>query len=115
MLPDRLVLQELAVTGAVFQGVEEHQVAAGVALDPDSEGQVRAVFPAGGETAGKLVTVLIEDTCCRILPGEEELAVKSRKDASPVIRLCVRGRKTQAKGVMDVLRTTGRAGPETSH
>jgi hypothetical protein len=44
---------------------------------------------------GKLVTVIIEDTCYRILHGEEELAVKPRKDTSPVTRLYVRGMKTQ--------------------
>lgn len=50
----------------------------------------------GPRHAGKLVTVIIEDTCYRILHGEEELAVKSRKDTSPITRLYVRGMKTQA-------------------
>lgn len=45
----------------------------------------------GPRHAGKLVTVIIEDTCCRILHGEEELAVKPRKDTSPITRLYVRG------------------------
>jgi hypothetical protein len=49
----------------------------------------------GPRHAGKLVTVIIEDTCYRILHGEEELAVKPRKDTSPITRLYVRGRKTQ--------------------
>jgi hypothetical protein len=49
----------------------------------------------GPRHAGKLVTVIIEDTCYRILHGEEELAVKPRKDTSPVTRLYVRGMKTQ--------------------
>ena len=50
----------------------------------------------GPRHAGKLVTVIIEDTCYRILHGEEELAVKPRKDTSPITRLYVRGMKTQA-------------------
>jgi transposase InsO family protein len=50
----------------------------------------------GPRHAGKLVTVIIEDTCYRILHGEEELAVKPRKDTSPVTRLYVRGMKTKA-------------------
>lgn len=39
---------------------------------------------------------MIEDTCCRILHGEEELAVKPRKDTSPVTGPYVRGMKTRA-------------------
>jgi transposase InsO family protein len=50
----------------------------------------------GPRHAGKLVTVIIEDTCYRILHGEEELAVKPRKDTSPITRLYVRGMKTKA-------------------
>ncbi len=46
--------------------------------------------------ARAFVTVIIEDTCYRILHGEEELAVKPRKDTSPITRLYVRGMKTQA-------------------
>ena len=49
----------------------------------------------GPRHAGKLVTVIIEDTCYRVLHGEEELAVKPRKDTSPITRLYVRGMKTQ--------------------
>jgi hypothetical protein len=49
----------------------------------------------GPRHAGKLVTVIIEDTCYRILHGEEELAVKPRKDTSPITRLYVRGMKTE--------------------
>jgi hypothetical protein len=49
----------------------------------------------GPRHAGKLVTVIIEDTCYRILHGEEELAVKPRKDTSPITRLYVRGTKIQ--------------------
>ena len=50
----------------------------------------------GPRHAGKLVTVIIEDTCYRVLHGEEELAVKPRKDTSPITRLYVRGMKTRA-------------------
>ena len=50
----------------------------------------------GPRHAGKLVTVIIEDTCYRVLHGEEEIAVKPRKDTSPITRLYVRGMKTQA-------------------
>jgi transposase InsO family protein len=56
----------------------------------------RQPIKLGPRHAGKLVTVIIEDTCYRILHGEEELAVKPRKDTSPVTRLYVRGMKTQA-------------------
>jgi hypothetical protein len=48
----------------------------------------------GPRHAGKLVTVIIEDTCCRVLHGEEEIAVKPRNDTSPITRLYVRGMKT---------------------
>jgi hypothetical protein len=51
----------------------------------------------GPRHAGKLVTVIIEDTCYRILHGEEELAVKPRRDTSPITRLYVRGKNTQPK------------------
>ena len=50
----------------------------------------------GPRHAGLVNTVIIEDTCYRILHGEEELAVKPRKDTSPIARLYVRGMKTQA-------------------
>ncbi len=50
----------------------------------------------GPRHAGKLVTVIIEDTCYRVLHGEEELAVKPRKDTSPVTRLYVCGMETRA-------------------
>jgi hypothetical protein len=49
----------------------------------------------GPRHAGKLVTVIIEDTCYRILHGEEELAIKPRRDTTPVTRLYVRGKGTQ--------------------
>jgi hypothetical protein len=38
----------------------------------------------GSRHAGKLVTVIIEDACYRILHGNEELVVKLRKDTSPI-------------------------------
>ena len=56
----------------------------------------RQPIKLGPRHAGKLVTVIIEDTCYRILHGEEELAVKPRKDTSPITRLYVRGKKTKA-------------------
>ena len=55
----------------------------------------KQMMKLGLRHAGKLVTVSIEDTCYRVLHGEEELAVKPRKDTSPITRLHVRGMKTQ--------------------
>jgi hypothetical protein len=49
----------------------------------------------GPRHAGKLVTVVIEDTHFRILHGDQELAIKPRKDTSPITRLYVRGKDTQ--------------------
>jgi hypothetical protein len=49
----------------------------------------------GPRHAGKLVTVVIEDTHFRILHGEEELAIKPRRDTTPITRLYVRGKGTQ--------------------
>jgi transposase InsO family protein len=51
----------------------------------------------GPRHAGKLVTVIIEDTCYRILHGEEELAIKPRRDTTPITRLYVRGKSTQPR------------------
>lgn len=48
----------------------------------------------GPRHAGKLVTVVIEDTHYRILHGDEELAVRPRRDTSPITRLHVRGKGT---------------------
>jgi hypothetical protein len=48
----------------------------------------------GPRHAGKLVTVVIEDTHFRILHGEELLAIKPRKDLTPITRLYVRGKDT---------------------
>jgi hypothetical protein len=48
----------------------------------------------GPRHAGKLVTVIIEDTHFRILHGDQELAIKPRKDTSPITRLYVRGKAT---------------------
>jgi hypothetical protein len=45
--------------------------------------------------AGKLVTVVIEDTHLRILHGEEELAIRPRKSTEPITRLHVRGLGTK--------------------
>jgi hypothetical protein len=49
----------------------------------------------GPRHAGKLVTVVVEDTHYRILHGEEELAIKPRRDTTPITRLYVRGKDTQ--------------------
>ncbi|WP_204054148.1 IS481 family transposase, partial [Microbispora rosea] len=51
----------------------------------------RQALKLGPRHAGKLVTVVIEDTHFRILHGEEEIAIKPRKDLTPVTRLYVRG------------------------
>jgi hypothetical protein len=42
--------------------------------------------------AGKLVTVVIEDTHFRILHDGEEPAIRPRKDTTPITRLYVRGK-----------------------
>ena len=71
-------------------------IAARRRVHPDGRIMVnKQAMKLGPRHAGKLVTVIIEDTCYRILHGEEELAVKPRKDTSPVTRLYVRGMKTQ--------------------
>ena len=44
----------------------------------------------------ELVTVVIEDTHFRILHGDEELAVKPRRNPGPITRLYVRGKSTQS-------------------
>ena len=49
----------------------------------------------GPRHAGKLVTVVIEDTCYRILHDGEELAIKPRRDTTPITRLYVRGKNSQ--------------------
>ena len=43
----------------------------------------------GKRNAGKLVTVVIEDTCFRVLHGEEELAVRARNNTQPLGRVRV--------------------------
>lgn len=45
--------------------------------------------------AHKLVTVVIEDTHFRILHGDEELAIKPRRDTTPITRLHVKGKHTK--------------------
>ncbi|GAA2907431.1 IS481 family transposase [Streptosporangium fragile] len=56
----------------------------------------RQAIKLGPRHAGKLVTVVIEDTHFRILHGEEEIAIKPRKDLTPITRLYVRGKDTQS-------------------
>ena len=57
----------------------------------------RQPIKLGQRHAGKLVTVVIEDTHLRILHGEEEIAVRPRRDPTPITRLHVTGKgvKTQ--------------------
>ncbi|MFE7015079.1 hypothetical protein ACFVAQ_32035 [Streptomyces sp. NPDC057651] len=45
----------------------------------------------GPRHAGKIVTVVIEDTHFRILRGEDELAVRPRKNPGLITRLYVKG------------------------
>jgi transposase InsO family protein len=45
----------------------------------------------GPRHRGKLVTVVIEDTHLRILDGDEEIAVRPRRDLTPITRLHVTG------------------------
>jgi hypothetical protein len=52
----------------------------------------RQPIKLGPRHAGKLVTVIVEDACFRILHGEEELAVKPRRDTTPITRLHVMGK-----------------------
>jgi hypothetical protein len=47
----------------------------------------------GKRNAGKLVTIVIEDTCFRVLHGEEELAVRARNNTDPLTRVRVIGRR----------------------
>ena len=71
-------------------------IAARRRVHPDGRIVVNKQFmKLGPRHAGKLVTVIIEDTCYRVLRGEEEIAVKPRKGTSPITRLYVRGMKTQ--------------------
>jgi hypothetical protein len=45
----------------------------------------------GPRHRGKLVTVVIEDTHLRILDGDEEIAVRPRRNLKPITRLHVTG------------------------
>jgi transposase InsO family protein len=49
----------------------------------------------GTRHAGKTVTVIIEDTHYRVLHGEEEIAVKARKNTTPITRLYVKANDTR--------------------
>jgi hypothetical protein len=55
----------------------------------------RQLIRLGPRHADKLVTGLIADTCCRILHGEEELAIKHRRDTTPVTGAPRPGKGTQ--------------------
>jgi hypothetical protein len=45
----------------------------------------------GPRHAGKIVTVVVEDTHLRVLHGEEEIAVRPRRDLTPITRFHVTG------------------------
>jgi hypothetical protein len=49
----------------------------------------------GNRHAGKTVTVIIEDIRYRVLHGQEEIAVKARKDTTPITRLHINGMGTK--------------------
>jgi hypothetical protein len=57
----------------------------------------RQSIKLGPRHAGKLVTVVIEDTHFRILHGEDLLAIKPRQDLTPITRLYVRGKDTSPR------------------
>ncbi|WP_336213229.1 hypothetical protein [Nonomuraea sp. LPB2021202275-12-8] len=46
----------------------------------------------GKGNAGKIVTVVIEDTYFRILHGEEEIATRPRRNTAPITQLKVHAR-----------------------
>ena len=52
----------------------------------------RQPIKLGQRHAGKQVTVVIEDTHLRILHGEEEIAVRPRRDQTPITRLHTTGK-----------------------
>jgi hypothetical protein len=74
----------------------------------------RQFIKLGPRHAGKLVTVVIEDTLFRILHGEELLAIKPRKDLAPITRLYVRGKDTSPADDKELLRTFRQTCPEPS-
>jgi hypothetical protein len=45
----------------------------------------------GPRHRGKIATVVIEDTHLRVLYGEEEIAVRSRRNLKPITRFQVTG------------------------
>jgi hypothetical protein len=51
----------------------------------------RQSIKLGPRHAGKIVTVVVEDTHFRILHGEEEIAVRPRRDLTPITRFHVTG------------------------
>jgi hypothetical protein len=55
----------------------------------------RQPIKLGPRHGGELVTVIIDDTCYRIQHDGEELAIKPRRDTTPITRLYVRGKNTQ--------------------
>lgn len=49
----------------------------------------------GKAHVGKIVTVVIEDTCFRVRHGEEELAVRPRNDTTPITKVKVYARHSR--------------------
>ena len=45
----------------------------------------------GPRHVGKIVTVVVEDTHLRVLHGEEEIAVRPRRNLTPITRFHVTG------------------------
>lgn len=56
----------------------------------------------GKRNAGKLVTVIIEDTYFRILHEGEELAVKQRRDTGPVTMLRVVSKREDSQKLSSI-------------
>ncbi len=75
----------------------------------------RQPLKLGLRHAGKLVTVIIEDTCLRVLRGDEELAIKPRRRTPPPSPDSTSGQTPPTPNVNDVPRPNRQAGLETSH
>jgi hypothetical protein len=64
----------------------------------------RQSIKLGPRHAGKLVTVVIEDTHLRILHGEEELAIRPRKTTGPIPNLARESRPSGRAGSASLVR-----------
>jgi hypothetical protein len=70
----------------------------------------------GPRHRGKIVTVVIEDTHLRILHGEEEIAVRPRRNLKPITRVHVTGAGANPqKNVKHLLTTKRQKCPESIH